>query len=72
MSERSLGPRAGSYNPPIFGLFNSSRRIGLTICFTEILRISSEVRNEKDTEATVDGSECAMFMTSECDDKLGP
>lgn len=62
ISERSLGPRAGSYRPPMFGLFRSSRSVGLTICFTEMRRISCAVRNEKPTLVTVEGNECAIFI----------
>jgi hypothetical protein len=36
--------------------------MGLTICFTEMRRISSEVKNENETPETVDGKECAIFM----------
>lgn len=62
MSCLSLGPRAGSYRPPTFGLLRSSRRIGLTICLTEIRLMSSVVRNEKEMLATVDGMEFEIFM----------
>jgi hypothetical protein len=46
----------------MFGRFRSSSRTGLTICLTDIRLISWEVRNEKDTPATVEGNECAIFM----------
>jgi hypothetical protein len=62
MSCLSLGPRAGSYKPPIFGRFKSSSKIGLTICLTEIRRTSSEERNENEMLATVAGIDCEMFM----------
>ena len=62
MSLGSLGPSAGSYRPPILGRFRSSRRTGLTICLTEILRISCEERNENDMLATVEGIGCAIFI----------
>lgn len=56
MSFLSLGPSAGSYSPPTFGLFSSSSRTGFTICFTETRRMSSVVRNEKEMLATVEGT----------------
>lgn len=62
MSCLSLGPRAGSYRPPTLGLFKSSKRIGLTICLTEMRFISSVVKNENEMLETVDGIECAMFI----------
>ena len=52
----SLGPSAGSYSPPTFGLLSSSRRTGFTICLTEMRRTSSVVRKEKEMLATVDGT----------------
>lgn len=58
----SLGPSAGSYRPPTLGLFRSSRRIGLTICLTEMRLTSSVVRKENDMLETVDGMECAIFI----------
>ena len=64
MSERSLGPRAGSYRPPMLGLFRSSRSTGFTICLTDILRISSADKKENETPVTVDGRECAMFISN--------
>jgi len=62
MSARSLGPRAGSYRPPRVGRFRSSRRTGFVICLTDIRRISSVVRKEKDTPVTEDGRGCEMFI----------
>lgn len=62
MSFLSLGPKAESYNPPTFGRLSSSRRTGFTICLTEIRRMSSVVRNEKEMLATVDGTEREIFM----------
>lgn len=64
----SLGPSAGSYRPPILGRFRSSRRTGLTICLTEILRISCEVRNENDMLVTVEGIGCAIFILADAQD----
>ena len=64
----SLGPSAGSYRPPILGRFRSSRRTGLTICLTEILCISCEVRNENDMLATVEGIGCAIFIFADAQD----
>lgn len=64
MSCLSLGPREGSYNPPAFGLLRSSRRVGLTICLTEMRRTSSVVRKENEMLATVDGMACEMFMAT--------
>jgi len=49
----------------MFGRFRSSRSTGLTICFTEMRRISSEVRKEKEIPATVDGRECEIFITED-------
>ena len=51
----SLGPRLESYKPPAVGRFKSSNKIGFTICLTEILRMSSVVRKEKETLWTVEG-----------------
>jgi hypothetical protein len=46
----------------MFGLFRSSNNTGFKICLTDILRMSSVVRNEKEMLETVDGIECDMFM----------
>lgn len=46
----------------MFGLFKSSNNTGFKICLTDILRMSSAVRNEKEMLETVDGMECDMFM----------
>ena len=62
MSCFSTGPRAGSYKPPRLGLFKPSRRTGFVICLTEIRRISSVVRTEKDTLLTVEGIGSEIFM----------
>ena len=58
----SLGPRAGSYRPPIVGRLSSSSKTGLTICLTDILLTSSVVKNENEMLATVEGTGCEMFM----------
>ena len=60
----SLGPNAGSYNPPEFGRLRSSRRVGFTICLTEMRRISSVVKNEKEMLCAVDGIDWEIFMVS--------
>jgi hypothetical protein len=52
----------------MFGRFRSSKRTGLTICLTEILRTSSEVRKEKDIPDTVDGMECEIFIAEAPED----
>ena len=65
MSCLSAGPKAGSYRPPMFGLFRSSRRTGFVICLTEIRRMSSAVRNENEMLVTVDGIGWEMFMARE-------
>jgi len=62
MSYLSAGPRAGSYRPPMLGLFRSSRRVGFTICFTDILRMSFVVKNENEILETVDGMGREIFM----------
>ena len=63
MSCLYTGPRAGSYKPPRLGLFKSSRRTGFVICLTEIRRMSSVVRTEKDTLWTVEGMGNEIFIT---------
>lgn len=65
MSFVSDGPSAESYKPPAFGRFKSSSRIGLTICLTEIRRMSSVVRKEKDRLVIREGTEWEIFMLSE-------
>lgn len=67
----SLGPKAGSYRPPIFGLFRSSRSTGFTICLTDILRTSSVDKNENEMLETVDGIECEIFMSKVARDVAG-
>ncbi len=39
----SEGPREGSYSPDKVGWSKESNKIGLVICFTDSLRISSDV-----------------------------
>jgi hypothetical protein len=63
MSCLYTGPRAGSYKPPRLGLFKSLRRAGFVICLTEIRRMSSVVRTEKDTLWTVEGMGNEIFIT---------
>lgn len=41
----------------------SSRRVGFTICFTEIRLTSSEVKNENETLVIVEGTGWEIFMT---------
>jgi hypothetical protein len=62
MSFLSAGPRAGSYKPPIFGRLRLSRRTGLTICLTDIRRMSSVVKNEKEMLETLEGIGLEIFM----------
>lgn len=62
MSFLSAGPRAGSYRPPILGLFKSSSNVGFTICLTDIRRMSSVVRKEKEMLETLDGIGREIFM----------
>lgn len=59
-----LGPNEGSYRPPIFGLLRSSRRTGFTICLTDMRRISSVDRKEKEMLLTSVGIECETFMAA--------
>lgn len=46
------GPRAESYKPPSLGLPFPSKVTGLTICFTEMERISSVDRKPNCTVST--------------------
>ena len=48
----------------MFGLFKSSNNTGFKICLTDILRMSSAVRKEKEMLETVDGMEWDIFMAS--------
>ena len=64
MSCLSLGPSAGSYKPPEVGRLSSSRRFGLTICFTEMRRTSAVVKKENEMLWTVAGNECAIFIAN--------
>lgn len=47
-SRAVMGPNFGSYNPPRVGRFRLSSKIGLSIFLTEMERISSVVKEEKD------------------------
>ena len=62
MSPLSKAPRDGSYKPPTLGRFRSSNKIGFTICLTDILLMSSEVKNENEILLTDDGIALAIFM----------
>lgn len=48
MDARSRGPSTGSYRPPSVGRLVLSKSRGLLMAFTEMARISSAERNEKD------------------------
>jgi hypothetical protein len=62
MSKLLLGPRAGSYRPPMLGRLRSSNRTGLTIVLTDSFRMSSVDRKENDILVTVDDSGFDMFI----------
>jgi hypothetical protein len=61
-SARSAGPRAGSYNPPVVGMFKLSSKIGFVICLTEIFLISRLDKKEKEMALAWVGSECAISI----------
>ena len=50
MSLALMGPSFGSYSPLRLGRWRLSRRMGLSIFLTEIERMSSEDKKEKERE----------------------
>jgi hypothetical protein len=65
ISNLSLGPSAGSYRPPRLGRFKSSSKTGLTMVLTDILRMSSVDRKEKEMLPTVDETGREIFMNED-------
>jgi hypothetical protein len=63
-----IGPSFGSYNPPLFGKFRLSNKMGLSTFWTEIDRISSVVRNENDRDETSEdkGLPISILSTKAC------
>lgn len=47
-SARSAGPKAGSYRPPVVGMFKLSNKIGFVICLTEISLMSRLDKKENE------------------------
>lgn len=69
-SRWDIGPSCGSYSPPFVGRLRLSRRIGLSSFLTEIERMSSEVRKEKEREETSLWREWAISMVARLSAKL--
>jgi hypothetical protein len=61
----SIGPKAGSYRPPIVGLLSSSSSTEFVICLTDMRRTSWDERKENETLETVDGNDWEIFIAPE-------
>jgi hypothetical protein len=61
-SPRSEGPNAGSYSPPVVGMFKLSSKMGFVICLTEISLMSLLERKENEMALAWVGKECAISM----------
>ena len=61
-SRGDMGPSFGSYSPPLLGRLRLSSKMGLSIFLTEIERMSSEERKEKESEVTSEWREWEMSM----------